>query len=181
MDKLNAYRTFRKSSYTPVDKRIYKDRWYLCTFQNIERDGLTDYIGLGEGEYQELLPGDKAREARDARLNHLNAIREWNGQVWKVIHPYMYGLVKYFGSKDEADNYANKVMEEGEYRLKRSLQSIEKELNMSDSEILNIYGKCQGWPGHEQEKIEEFRSKAKQSIRTNVEYWAKHPVIERIK
>ena len=84
MNTLTAIRTFAKPGFCPVRPRIFADRWYKVTFQNVER-GQGDYIGLGEGEYTQLLPGNKAREARDAHLNHCNAIQEWSGQVWEVF------------------------------------------------------------------------------------------------
>jgi len=54
------------------------------TFQNVETAPRTDYVGLGEGEYIQLLPGAKAREARDARLNHCNKIEQWDGPVFAL-------------------------------------------------------------------------------------------------
>ena len=84
MTGTTAIRSFGRSGYCPVKRtRIFANRWYLVTFQNIERDGLTDYIGLGEGEYTVLLPGDQARKARDAHLNHCNRIQDYDGPVFR--------------------------------------------------------------------------------------------------
>jgi hypothetical protein len=86
MDKLTALRTFGNPSISPAKRtKIFADRWYLVTMQNVERDPRCDYVGLGEGTYQELLPGNKARERRDARLNHCNHIVEWDGNVYEAF------------------------------------------------------------------------------------------------
>lgn len=86
MNSLTAIRSFAKPGFCPVKRtRIFADRWYKVTFQNVETDPRSDYVGLADGEYTQLLPGNKAREARDARLNHCNAITEWNGPVFEVF------------------------------------------------------------------------------------------------
>lgn len=93
MDKLTAIRTFVKPRFTPARHiRIFDDHWYNVRFQNIER-GQGDYLGLGEGEYTQLLPGKKAREARDARLNHCNGISEYHGNVFAVFTTH-YGRMR---------------------------------------------------------------------------------------
>jgi hypothetical protein len=52
--------------------------------QNTERD-MGDGYYLADGEYTELLPGSAARERREARLNHCNAIAEYSGPVFAVL------------------------------------------------------------------------------------------------
>jgi hypothetical protein len=70
--------------------------------QNVERD--VDYIGLADGEYEELLPGSKARERRDATLNHCNSIREYVGPVWEVqVHKYRSEIGEKFWARSEED------------------------------------------------------------------------------
>lgn len=78
------YRTFGDAGYSPAKGkvRIYNNRWYMVTMQNVEHDGLTDYIGLAAGTYRELVPGKEARERRDAHLNHCNAVQEYRGPVY---------------------------------------------------------------------------------------------------
>jgi hypothetical protein len=78
--------------------------------QNVETDPRVDYVGLGRGEYVELLPGSAARERRDARLNHCNAIAEYDGPVFAVMTS-QYGhwnsdrKPHYSPSKADADAY----------------------------------------------------------------------------
>ena len=85
MTHLDAVRNFANPGFSPARRVvIYDSKWYLCTMQNVDHDGLTDYIGLGEGEYRELLPGKKARERKFARLNHCNGIQIWTGPVFRL-------------------------------------------------------------------------------------------------
>jgi hypothetical protein len=85
MNSLTAVRTFAAPGFTPArHTRIHNDRWYLVTLQNVEH-GQGDYIGLADGTYTELLPGDKARECRDAHLNHCNHIAEHHGTVYQLL------------------------------------------------------------------------------------------------
>lgn len=94
MDRLTAIRTFAKPSFTPTRHvKIFSDRWYMVRFQNVERDPRFDYVGLGDGEYTVLLPGNKAREARDARLNHCNGITEHVGRVY-ALYITRYGRMR---------------------------------------------------------------------------------------
>ena len=111
MAALTSLRTFRNPGSSPVQgTRIYNRRWYLCTFQN------TKYtIGggryLAEGEYTKILPGKEARKARDASLNHLNALEEYTGSVWQVLSwdyfAEMPRVVGYFGTEEEAQAVAD--------------------------------------------------------------------------
>lgn len=79
-------RAFGAPSYTPARRvRVYRDRWYLATMQNVERDPRIDYVGLAEGEYTELVSGTEARERRDSRLNHLNHLVEYRGPVHEFV------------------------------------------------------------------------------------------------
>jgi hypothetical protein len=49
MDTLTAVRTFAKPGFCPVKRtRLFNDRWYKVTFQNVEH-GQGDYIGLAAG------------------------------------------------------------------------------------------------------------------------------------
>jgi hypothetical protein len=97
MDKLTAIRSFASPGFTPARRvKIFNDHWYLVTMQNVER-GQGDYLGLGEGEYSELLPGDKARERRDARLNHCNSIAEHSGPVFELLANQYGGDVRHVG------------------------------------------------------------------------------------
>lgn len=106
MNTLTAIRTFAKPSFTPVKHtRIFAERWYKVTFQNVETDPRCDYVGLAKGEYTELLPGNKAREARVARLNHCNNIQEWHGEVWEVVtscYGHLSGTRPVFRSSQES-------------------------------------------------------------------------------
>jgi len=111
VNKLDAIRNFAQPSFCPAKHvRIHKDRYYLVRMQNVETDPRVDYVGLGEGEYLELLPGDAARERRDARLNHCNAIAEYDGPVFAVMTT-QYGVWNperkphYATSKADADTY----------------------------------------------------------------------------
>jgi len=86
MDKLTAIRCFAAPGFTPAKRvRIRNDRWYLVRFQNVETNPLADYVGLADGEYVRLLPGIAARQAREARLNHCNAIQEYAGPVFETL------------------------------------------------------------------------------------------------
>lgn len=86
MDRLTAIRTFAAPGFSRARGRvrIMDSKWYVVRFQNVEH-GQGDYVGLGEGEYSQLLPGRKAREARDARLNHCNGIAEHRGHVFELF------------------------------------------------------------------------------------------------
>ena len=85
MNALTAVRSFARPGYCPVKHvRIFDNRYYVVRMQNVETDPRCDYVGLAEGEYTELMPGNKARERRDSRLNHCNGIAEWTGPVYCV-------------------------------------------------------------------------------------------------
>ena len=94
MDKLTAERSFGNAGFSPAKGvKIYNKRFYAVMMQNVERDSLTDYKGLGDGEYVEILPGRATRDRRDAHLNHCNAIAEYTGQVYMVRRAsFGYGL-----------------------------------------------------------------------------------------
>ena len=107
MDRLTAVRTFAVPGFCPAKRvRIYDDRWYSVRFQNVETDPRCDYVGLAEGEYTELLPGDLARRERDRRLNHCNAISEWTGNVYR-LDTGQYGHANnrptWYGYREDAD------------------------------------------------------------------------------
>ena len=90
MTRRDALRALGKSSYTPCRTvRILDREWYLVTMQNVHRDARADLVELADGETTALLPGKAAREARDASLNHCNAIRRYTGSIFEVVyHPY---------------------------------------------------------------------------------------------
>lgn len=105
MDKLTAIRTFAAPNFTPArHTKIFKDRWYRVRFQNVETDPRCDYVGLGEGEYTQVLPGNKAREARDACLNHCNGVSEYHGRVYALF-------VTQYGQMRETPEYFDGNME----------------------------------------------------------------------
>jgi len=91
MNTLTAIRTFAKPGFSPAKRtKLFNDRWY------IER-GQGDYLGLGEGEYTELLPGNKARDRRDAHLNHCNRLAEYDGPVFELMANQYGGELRSFG------------------------------------------------------------------------------------
>jgi hypothetical protein len=86
LDTLTAIRSFARPGYCPAKRvRIYNQKWYLVTMQNVETDPRSDYVGLAEGQYVELMPGARARAARDAHLNHCNNIVEYRGPVYALF------------------------------------------------------------------------------------------------
>lgn len=114
MNHLTAIRTFAAPGFTPTKgTRIFANRWYRVTMQNTERD-MGDGHYLAEGEYTELLPGNKARERRDARLNHCNRIEEWTGPVY-ALYTTHYGVwsanrdALYFGDVIELEKAVKKA------------------------------------------------------------------------
>ena len=139
MNKLSAIRTFQNPGFSPVrgkgrgKLRIFDNRFYMVTFQNMEVDTGRDYIGLADGEYTELLPGRQAREAREAHLNHCNAIVEYTGPVYSVIlapHGYPQTYV-YAGSEAAADNLIYKMWAEETAWL----ASCQRELSKGQAQI----------------------------------------------
>ena len=137
MNHLSAIRTFGKPGYTPAKHtRIYDNRWYLCTFQNVETDSRFDYVGLGKGEYQELLPGLAAIQARDAHLNHLNALREWTGPVFRLAFIYYTKPdIHYYPTREAAEkqghDWANEHETQAAASLAASLRLYEKLANLA--------------------------------------------------
>ncbi len=84
MNTLTALRTFGRSSLCPARRvRIFRDRLYLVRMQNTSTDQGDGHY-LEEGEYVELVTGDEAKQRRDSRLNHCNAITEYTGPVFAV-------------------------------------------------------------------------------------------------
>jgi hypothetical protein len=116
MDKLTAFRVFGNSRLTPAKHaKVFNDRWYLVRMQNTERDQGDGYY-LAEGEYVELLPGNKARERREARLNHCNGITEYFGFVLEGFAA-QYGTVRsigYFTSVKDAFDAITKQYQDHE-------------------------------------------------------------------
>ena len=68
MNTLTVIRTFAHPGYTPARRvRISNSAWYRVTMQNVERDPRCDYVGLGEGTYTEILPGQKSGDYAERR------------------------------------------------------------------------------------------------------------------
>lgn len=182
MDALTAYRSFAKPGYSPARGkiRIYKDRWYLCTFQNTEHDQGGGYY-LAEGEYTELLPGGRARKARDARLNHLNAIEEHAGEVWEVVEVQRCSRSVWVVSEEAAARVADSIRAENAWNLARAEKEFAKHDAMTDADVVARYGLCAGWPGHEAEKLKEWRERSIADRVRNRIYWGTEPEIKRIR
>jgi len=179
MDRMTAYRNFGNAGYTPARKvKIYSDRWYLCTFQNVERNSLCDYIGLGEGEYTELLPGAKAREAKFAHLNHLNKVAEYTGQVWAVTDR----LTQYTTSEVAASKLAAQINAEIDADHVKALAWYDKELAKSDEELFAFYGKCKDWPEHPQRELVRLKVRMQADLaRCKAHYNQHRAIVERIR
>ena len=183
MDRLSALRTFGNPSLTPVKiriysarwYRIYSARWYVCTFQNTESD-IGGGLYLANGEYTELLPGNEARRARDARLNHLNAITEHAGQVWAVHNPQQYGRITYHGSEAEASQEIASIAQQARAQLALSLKEIDRQLSRTDADINNIYGQCSDWQG-----VEAWRDYYRGLADSNREWTSRQASMERIR
>ena len=130
MDRLTAVRTFSKPGYTPARRvKVFAARWYRATMQNVEHDGLTDYIGLAPGEYTQIVPGTEARQRRNAHLNHLNRLVEYSGPVYRVTQ-YRYGrasyLPTYVASESEADPMRVALRAEELHEQEATRREIEK-------------------------------------------------------
>lgn len=120
MDHTTLIRNFGSSAYRPraARVRIFSDRWYTVTMQNVER-GPGDFLGLGEGEYTELVPGADARGRRDARLNHCNRVAEHTGPVYRAaFRPYATNpeRVTYHATEQAARAWAEGGAENGRAR-----------------------------------------------------------------
>lgn len=161
MDRITAYRNFGNAGYTPTRRvKVYSDHWYLCTFQNTESNPLTDYHGLADGEYTELLPGTKAREAKFAHLNHLNKIAEYTGQVWAVIDRF----TQYTTSETAASKLAAKINAGIDADHVKTLAWYDKELAKSDKELFAFYGKCKDWPEHPQRELARLKARTQADL-----------------
>lgn len=167
MNYLTAYRSFGNPGFSPAKGiRIYKDRWYLVTMQNTSRDQGDGYY-LEEGEYVELVPGDEARQRRDARLNHCNSIQEYNGPVYCVYVPgknHWPYIKRYATSEQEANMIAQEMREHMEYERDKAIQYLEKKASMSDAEIVKMYHQCSNWSGDDRAEIEKYRKETAESI-----------------
>ena len=97
MNRTTALRAYGKPSYCPAKGiRIRNDSYYLVRMQNVESDSNTDYHGLADGEYTELVTGKEARSRRDSRLNHCNAITVHRTPVYRVVET-QFGIETGFG------------------------------------------------------------------------------------
>ncbi len=163
MNGLSVYRTFAKPGYSPVKGkvRIFDDKWYIVTFQNTETDQGDGHY-LVDGEYTQLMPGRAARNARDAHLNHCNAVSEHKGPVYAVcmkaltnLWPY---VCEYAESLAEAHKLAARKEEAGRVDYARAIEAIDKTLNQSDAELIAFYGQCRNWPGNEARELAKLRA-----------------------
>ena len=176
MNKLTAMRTFGKPGFTPVRSfRIYANKWYLCTFQNVERDPRCDYVGLGEGEYTEVLPGKLARRARDASLNHLNGITLWQGEVWSVTHT-QHNNTSYHTSQATATIKALEINAKNTADWADCQRDIDNQLAQTDDEIKRKYSKCSDWYG-----VAVWREGLKESRQQSAAYFRTQSIVERIR
>lgn len=148
MNTLTAYRTFGDPGYRPgtARVRIYDARWYLVTLQNTSRDQGDGYY-LEDGEHVVLLPGRKAREERDARLNNCNAVREWGGEVWELTDKYKFGLVSYHTSRAEADKAVAESRAEEDNGNREALARCDRLLAKTDAELEAVHSKHYDWDG----------------------------------
>ena len=179
MNHLDAIRNFGNSGYTPTKGiRILNTKWYLCTFQNTEHDQGGGYY-LAEGEYARILPGKEARQARDARLNHLNAIHEYSGEIWKVTA--ITGQITLHPTRADADFECGVQVAQNSYSASKAFAHLDKEINWTDEEMLVMYGKCKDWPGNEAEKIAEHRGYLARLRVDNEAYWQKPIMVEQIR
>jgi len=180
MDYNTAVRMARPG-YCPAKRaRIYNKRWYLCAFQNTSSDIGGGYY-LEEGEHISLLPGPEARRARDAHLNHLNAIQEYSGPVFVVTNPQRGNLETYCTGLQDAEEKAKAIRASADKEMQAVLADVEKELAQTDVQILAMYGQCKDWPGNEAEKLAEHRAYLQGLWVSNLEYWQREPEIKQIK
>jgi len=179
MNHLTAIRNFANPGYTPTKGkiRIFDNRWYLCVFQNTEHDIGGGYY-LAEGEYTQVLPGKKARDARDSRLNHLNAIKEYDGPVWQLTS--IEGYITCYASEAEAKAEHDRQVAKNAKDAQKAFAHLNKEINYTDAEMLAHYGLCKDWPGNETAKIAEHRTYLAQLKADNEAYWARPIVIIQI-
>lgn len=130
MNRLSAIRSFGNPGYSPAKRvRIQNNKWYLVTFQNTESDPRTDYHGLAEGEYTQLLPGKDAREARDSHLNHCNHIADYPGPVfavWTSAFGYAERLKGYYRTESAAGAAIQSFQAEGEQYKEACLAEAEQ-------------------------------------------------------
>jgi len=181
MNHQDAIRNLGNPGYTPTKGtiRILNTKYYLCTFQNTETDQGGGHY-LAQGEYTRILPGRQARHARDARLNHLNAIREYQGEIWQVtgINGYQATL---HPTQADAEAERDKQAQRNAADAEKAFAHIDKEINWTDAEMLDFYGKCYEWPGNETEKIAEHRAHLANLRTENEAYWQKPIKTERIR
>jgi len=178
VNKLTAIRSFANPGFTPVKLRIYNNRWYLFTFQNIRTDQGGGHY-LAEGEHTILLPGREARRARDRHLNHLNAIREHRGEVWEVTSRDR--LITYHASETAAEMEASRQMRKNAETVAEVFDFFATEMVKSDDEILAMYGQCHGWPGNEAKELAAYRESLIQRKAENEAYWLKEIPVKRVK
>ncbi|GAH44763.1 unnamed protein product, partial [marine sediment metagenome] len=155
--------------------RIYTNKWYLCTFQNVERDPRCDYVGLAQGEYVELLPGKLARQARDASLNHLNSILLWRGEVWAVIDTQCGGTT-YYPAQEMAETKVAAINAKNDKDWQECQESVDKQLERTDADIEAVYGKCSDWGG-----VADWRESLETNLDRSSDYFSELPTTERIR
>lgn len=131
---VNIYRQFGNPGYTPAKRtRIENKKWYLVTLQNVETNPLCDYVGLADGQYTELLPGHKAREKREARLNHCNAIQEYKGPVYQ-LQAIQHGRASYYPEWATSEAAAAKAAAKLEAEYQEFREELQKELTKAEAE-----------------------------------------------
>lgn len=178
MNRLTAIRSFGNSRYSPAKRtRVYDNRWYLVTLQNYSRDQ-GDGMYLEEGESVELMPGKKAREYRESRLNRCNRIVDYNGDVFRVSMPQT-RTVAFYTTLAKATGAAERIVANNQKSLADALQYLGKQAALTDTEMIEFYGKCKDWPGNEVVRVKEYRQEIAKSVRRNMAYWSQAPVISR--
>jgi hypothetical protein len=181
VNKLSAIRNFSNPGYCPVKStRLYNDKWYLVEMQDVERNPMTDYVGLADTSTVYLWPGNKTRQERDSRLNHCNKIVEYTGNVFALTSDKM-RIIEYYPSMQSANQSKQTHEIDIANSLNKALQSIDSQSAWHDSEILKHYGNCNNWPGNETVKIAEFRQSLIDSRKRNIAYWQSDITIKQIR
>ena len=112
--------------YSPAKgTRIYADRWYRVTLQDMDEDARCDYIGLKDTATAYIMRGDKAREERDSHLNRCNKIEEYAGPVYAVTWRE-YGMTEQTVYTDAMED-ARRVAADVEKKRRDHIAACEKE------------------------------------------------------
>ncbi len=140
MSTLSLYRTFGDPAFRPATARVklYDARWYVVTMQNTSSDQGDGHY-LEPGEYTELLPGHLARRARDAHLNHCNAIREYTGEVWQLTDAWYGGRVSYHTSQNHAASAIVSSETDQAFRNREAIARHDRALAKTDEQITEYH------------------------------------------